>query len=42
MGPKIWNSLPDDIKAADNIIIFKIGINKFNFNFIQFIDLDIS
>ena len=23
MGPKIWNSLPDDIKAADNIVIFK-------------------
>ena len=31
MGPKIWNSLPDDIKAADNIVIFKKSIRKFNF-----------
>jgi hypothetical protein len=29
MGPKIWNSLPDVIKAADNIVIFKKNIRKF-------------
>ena len=33
MGPKIWNSLPDDIKAANNIATFKKSIRKFNFNF---------
>ena len=33
MGPKIWNSLPDDIKAANNIVTFTKSIRKFNFNF---------
>ena len=33
MGPKIWNSLPDDIKAANNIATFKKSIRKFNLNF---------
>ena len=33
MGPKIWNSLPDDIKAANNIVTFKKSIHKFDFNF---------
>jgi hypothetical protein len=31
MGPKIWNSLPDDIKAADHIVIFTKNIRKFEF-----------
>jgi hypothetical protein len=31
MGPKIWNSLPHVIKAADNIVIFKKKIRKFEF-----------
>ena len=32
LGPKIWSSLPDNIKAADNIVIFRKSIRKCNFN----------
>ena len=28
-GPKLWNQLPDDIKNAPNIEIFKAKINEF-------------
>ena len=31
MGSKIWNSLPDDLKAANNTVIFKKSIRKCNF-----------